>query len=140
MSEFYDPEVEFNPGLLPPGEQTRYIGREGVKEWTRNVSDFWVAVTAEPEERVEVGSDRILTIDRWHFEGRDGIEIVEELPTLLTFRNGLIVRVDGFTDKADALEAAGIVLTPTGVPRYSFVRTLDADEPDPPSEPKSPSD
>ena len=108
FAEFFDPEVEFNPGLLPPGEETRYIGREGVNEWIRNINDAWVAVTAEPEERIEVGSDRILTIDRWHFEGRDGIEIEEELPTLLTFRNGFIVRVDGFTDKADALEAAGL--------------------------------
>ena len=108
MGEFYDPEIEFNPGLLPPGEETRYIGREGVNEWTRNVNDAWVAVTAEPKERIEVGSDRILAIDRWHFQGRDGIEINEELPTLFTFRNGLIVRVDGFTNRTDALEAAGL--------------------------------
>ena len=108
FAEFFDPKVEFNPGLLPPGEETRYIGREGVNEWIRNINDAWVAVTAEPEQRIEVGSDRILTIDRWHFQGRDGIEIEEELPTLLTFRNGLIVRVDGFTDQAEALEAAGL--------------------------------
>ena len=105
---FFDPEVEFNPGLLPPGEKTSYIGREGVIEWTRNVSDSWVAVTAEPVERIELGSDRILATDRWHFHGRDGIEIEQELPTIFTFRNGLIVRVDGFTSRADALEAAGL--------------------------------
>ena len=108
LAEFFDPEVEFNPGLLPPGEETRYIGRDGVNAWIRNLNDAWVVVTAEPEERTEVGSDRILTIDRWHFQGRDSIEIEEELPTLLAFRNGLIVRVDGFTDKAEALEAAGL--------------------------------
>ena len=108
MGEFFDPEVEFNPGLLPPGEETHYIGREGVNKWTRNVLDAWVAVRAEPEERIEVGSDRILAIDRWHFQGRDGIHVEEELPTIFTFRNGLIVRVDGFTEKAEALEAAGL--------------------------------
>jgi len=108
LVEFYDPEGEFNPGLLPPGEETRYVGREGVNKWIWNVNDAWVAVTAEPEERFEVGSDRILAIDRWHFRGRDGIEIEEELPTLFTFRNGLIVRVDGFTNRAEALEAAGL--------------------------------
>jgi ketosteroid isomerase-like protein len=108
VGEFYDPEVEFNPGRLPPGEKTHYIGREGVNEWIRNANDAWVAVTAEPEEWIEVGSDRILAIDRWRFQGRDGIEIEEELPTIFTFRNGLIVRVDGFTNRADALEAAGL--------------------------------
>jgi len=30
MSAPFDPEVEFNPGLLPPDEETRYFGREGV--------------------------------------------------------------------------------------------------------------
>jgi hypothetical protein len=54
------------------------------------------------------GSDRFLAIDRWHFQGRDGIEIEEELPTIFTFRNRLIVRVDGFRNRADALEAAGL--------------------------------
>ena len=43
------------------------------------------------------------------FRGRDGIEIDRELPrAIFTFRNGLIVRIDGFTDKAEALEAAGL--------------------------------
>jgi hypothetical protein len=46
--------VEFNPGVLPPGEETRYIGREGVNEWIRNANDAWVAATAEPEERIEI--------------------------------------------------------------------------------------
>jgi len=40
--------------------------------------------------------------------GHDGIEIERELPTLYTFRDGLIVRVDGFTDRAEALKAAGL--------------------------------
>ena len=108
LGEFFDPEVEFNPGLLPPGEETHYTGLEGVNEWIGNVDDAWVAVTAESLERIEIGRDRILAIDRWRFQGRDGIEVEEELPTLFTFRNGLIVRVDGFTDKAEALEAAGL--------------------------------
>ena len=106
--QHFDPEVEFHPGLLPPGEDTEYLGREGVRQWIRNVNDAWVAVTVEPIERIEVASDRILAIDRWHFEGRDGIEVSEELPTALTFRNGLIIRVDGFTDKAEAFEALGL--------------------------------
>jgi ketosteroid isomerase-like protein len=103
-----DPEVEFHPGLLPPGEDTQYLGREGVMDWARNVNDAWEAVTVEPGQRIDIASDRILAIDRWRFEGRDGIQVEEELPTAFTFRDGLIVRVDGFTDKAEALKAAGL--------------------------------
>jgi hypothetical protein len=105
---YMDPEVEFHPGLLPPGEDTQYVGREGVMDWARNVNDAWEAVTVEPGQRIDVASDRILAIDRWRFEGRDGIQVEEELPTAFTFRDGLIVRVDGFTDKAEALETVGL--------------------------------
>lgn len=108
IQRYLDPEVEFHPGLVPPGEGTRYLGRDGVRQWIREVNDAWVAVTIQPKERIEIASDRVLAIDRWHFEGRDGIEIDEELPTAYTFRDGLIVRVDGFTDKAEALEATGL--------------------------------
>ena len=42
------------------------------------------------------------------FRGRDGIELELELPNLYTFRDGLVVRIDGFTDRAEALRAAGL--------------------------------
>jgi ketosteroid isomerase-like protein len=106
--QYLDPEVEFHPGPLPPGEDARYLGHQGVREWIRNVTDAWVEVSFEPKERIEIASDRILAIDRWFFRGRDGIEIEEELPTAYTFRNGLIVRVDGFTDKSEALKVVGL--------------------------------
>ena len=105
---YVDPEIDFNPGLLPPGEDTEYRGRKGVMDWIRNVNDAWEEVSVEPGERIVVASDRLLAIDRWRFEGRDGIQVEEELPTAFTFRDGLIVRVDGYTDTAEALEAAGL--------------------------------
>ena len=63
----------------------------------------WVLTVA-----LEATGIRILAIDRWIFRGREGIEIDRELPTIFTFRNGLIVRIDGFIDKAEALEAGGL--------------------------------
>ena len=58
------------------------------------------------DRRLEDG--RILSVDLWRFRGREGIEIDRELPTLYAFRDGLIVRIDGFTDQAEAFEAAGL--------------------------------
>jgi ketosteroid isomerase-like protein len=106
--QYFDPEVEFYPGILPPDQDADYLGRQGVREWLVAATESWVAVTVEPKERRDIASDRFLMVDRWLFRGRDGIEIEQELPTAFTFRNGLIVRVDGFTDKADALEATGL--------------------------------
>ena len=49
-----------------------------------------------------------LSLDLWTFQGRDGIELERELPELFTLREGLIARLDGFTDRKQALEAAGL--------------------------------
>lgn len=68
----------------------------------------WDAVTAEPQEMLETEDGRVLSVDRWRFRGRDGIELERELPNLFTFRGGLILRIDGFTETAEALEAAGL--------------------------------
>ena len=70
-------------------------------------TEAWESVDIEPKEIIEATGNRILSIDRWIFRGRDGIEIDRELPTIYTFRNGLIVRIDGFTDKAKALKLRG---------------------------------
>jgi ketosteroid isomerase-like protein len=101
-----DPEVELYPGIRAPDQHMRYVGREGWSEFIAGATEAWESVTIESKELIEMG-DRILAIDQWVFRGRDGIEIDRELPTIFTFRNGLIVRIDGFTDKAQALEAAG---------------------------------
>ena len=105
---FLDPEVELYPGIETPDQHQRYVGREGWSEFVEGAIEVWESVAIEHKEMLETADDRILGIDRWLFTGRDGIEIERELPTLFTFRDGLIVRIDGFTDKTDALEAAGL--------------------------------
>ena len=106
--QYLDPAVELYPGIETPDQDTRYVGHDGWKEFISDAIGGWQAVVIEPSERLEAGENRILAIDNWLFRGRDGIEIEWELPTLYTFRDGLIVRIDGFTDRAKALEAAGL--------------------------------
>jgi ketosteroid isomerase-like protein len=105
---YVDPQVEMHAGILAPDQNTRFLGREGYREFLRGAIEAWESVAAEPKEIIEAADNRILAVDRWLFRGRDGIEIERELPTLYTFRDGLVVGIDGFTDKAEALEAAGL--------------------------------
>jgi len=107
-AQYLDRAVEINPGVQAPDHESRLVGREGWKEFIRVAIEAWEAATAEPLETIETENGRILSIDLWRLRGRDGIEIERELPTLYTFRGGLIVRIDGFTEKAEALEAAGL--------------------------------
>jgi hypothetical protein len=105
---YLDRAVEIEPGVRAPDHDSKLLGREGWEEFIRVAIDAWEAATAEPLERIETEDGRILSIDLWRLRGREGIEIERELPTLYTFRDGLIVRIDGFTEKTEALEAAGL--------------------------------
>jgi hypothetical protein len=106
--ELLDPEVELYPGIRAPDQDTRYVGREAWQEFIQGAFEAWESVDIEPKERLEATGDRILAIDLWRFSGREGIEIQSELPTLFAFRQELIVRIDGFTEMAEALDAAGL--------------------------------
>ena len=108
LLQYLHPEVELYPGIRAPDQHQRYVGREGWTEFIEGAVGAWESVTIEPDKRIETSGNRILAIDRWIFRGRDGIEIDRELPTLFTFRDGLVARIDGFTDKAAALKAAGL--------------------------------
>src|SRR4051812_36544003 len=101
---YLDRAVEIDPGVQAPDHDSKLLGPEGWKEFIRVAIEAWKPAPAEPLERIETEDGRILSIDLWRLRGREGIEIERELPTLYTFRDGLIVRIDGFTEKADALE------------------------------------
>jgi ketosteroid isomerase-like protein len=64
---------------------------------------------SEPEEIIEVDSDRVLVLARETGVGRaSGLEFSERLAHLMTFREGKIVRFEVFTSRRQALEAAGL--------------------------------
>ena len=107
-TQYLDQAVEINPGVRAPDHDAKLLGHEGWREFIRVAIEAWETATAEPLERIEAEDGRILSTDLWRLRGRDGIEIERELPTLYAFRDGLIGRIDGFTEKAEALEAAGL--------------------------------
>ena len=102
------PDVELSPGIPAPDQDATYRGHRGMEAFFRLATDVWDTVAAEPEAILEIPGDRILVLDRWHFRGRGGIEINDELANAYTFRDGLIVRIEGYTDRAEARAAAGL--------------------------------
>jgi ketosteroid isomerase-like protein len=60
------------------------------------------------EEMIEAPGERVVVVESWHARGRDGIEFDFELTDVYTFRDGLVVRIEGFGEREDALEAAGL--------------------------------
>ena len=106
--QYVDVNVDLYPGVVAPDLDAHYTGRRGLREFFFRIATPWETVAVEPQQVIEAEDGRLLSVDLWRFRGRDGIEIDRELPNLFTFRDGLIVRIDGFSEKAEALEAAGL--------------------------------
>jgi ketosteroid isomerase-like protein len=108
--QYLHPECELYPAVPAPGEPRHYHGRTEAREFmVERIPDAWNAMTVEfKEEPIEAPDGRTLAVEQWRARGRDGIEIDTEVTDIYAFRDGLIARVDGFTDKGEALEAAGL--------------------------------
>lgn len=106
--QYLHPEVEIHPavgGELDFGSV--YRGHDGMRQFMETAwRDFDVAV--EAEEIVRAPGNRILATERWQLLGREGVRGQMQLTDMYEFRDGLIVRIDGFREKADAIEAAGL--------------------------------
>jgi ketosteroid isomerase-like protein len=104
-----DPEIEWVPmsALL---DGTRYHGHDGVREWMEDMKRDWTTYETKPEHFRDLGDDRVLALGTWHARGRGG-EVPLDFPQaawLLQYRKGKLARVQTFTDREKALEAAGL--------------------------------
>ena len=106
--ECLHPEVEIRPAVNALDAPRQYLGRDGARELFEAFNDDWQSMIVEIKETVHAPENRLLAVEHWQTGGRYGIELDAEITDLYVFRDGLIIRVDGFRDKAEALEAAGL--------------------------------
>ena len=106
------PKVEVRTALdqieAVGGSRGPIRGHEGVREWFDNTVQVFEKVTIEFKEIVEGKDGQIVAVENWRVRGGQGIEFDTVVTDVYGFRDGLIVRCDGFRDKAEALEAAGL--------------------------------
>jgi ketosteroid isomerase-like protein len=87
-----------------------YHGQEGLRQWRDDVFDVidsWSIVLDD----VITGDDPDVMVALERFVGRmkhTGLEANFPLAVLVHFRDGLIVRFQGYRDRAEALDAAGL--------------------------------
>jgi ketosteroid isomerase-like protein len=102
---FCHPDVEWSA----PEDGTTYRGREGVRqrleEWLESFGDY----RFEIQRVIDCGGDEVLVEGIEVGRGvTSGAEVRTTDYELLTFRDGLIVRIREYYDEAEALEAAGL--------------------------------
>lgn len=102
--ELLDPEVEWNAFRFAPVAE--YRGRDGVRRWLDEVSEMFEGLLIEPQEFVDHG-ERVVVVSSMRGRGRgSGVETEQTLVSLWTFRDGMVVRHDAFTEREEALRRA----------------------------------
>ena len=86
-----------------------YEGRDGVRQFWRDVDDAFDGFSATLEEVIARGDDRVVVGVRIAGRGRaSGIDANMAIYQATTFQDGMAFRVGFFLSRADALEAAGL--------------------------------
>jgi ketosteroid isomerase-like protein len=102
------PAIALYPALTGLDVDTGYHGRAEVKQFFETITEPWESYVIDVEETTEAPEDRVVVVERWRARGRDGIEFDFQLADVYTFRDGVLVKVEGFSDKDEALAAAGL--------------------------------
>jgi uncharacterized protein len=108
LLEVIDPAVEWIP-IMAALEGRVYRGHDGIRRWIEDLSADWELFETHQEEFREIG-DRVLVFGRWRARARgSGVELQTQPATwLIDLEDGRIVRLQTFTDRTEALEAAGL--------------------------------
>ena len=109
LYRFLASDVEWVP-INAALEGTRYRGHDGVRQWIEDMNRDWDFFEARPVEVRDLGDERLLALGTWRARGRSsGLELDSQPAAwLLQLRGGKAVRMQTFTDRAKALEAAGL--------------------------------
>jgi ketosteroid isomerase-like protein len=105
----YDPEVQIDLTAVPHVGQSRvYFGLEGVQEWLRDLLASFGEMKVEVEEWIDAGERVIAMVHNYGRGKRSGVAVDKPEAHLWTVRDGLLVRLQIFPTRSDALEAAGL--------------------------------
>ena len=99
----FDPHVVMNPTDTSPYYSPDAM-RDDFERWASAFEDLKVTV----EEIIDAG-DQVVVVAHHQGRGRaSGVKVDARFYALYTLREGKVLRVDEYTERKDALEAAGL--------------------------------
>jgi ketosteroid isomerase-like protein len=106
LGAFLDPGIEWIPVAESPLALDSYRGFDGVRRFWSEFLSAWQSYRVEPLRFDETGDQVAVVV---HIVGRTHeLEVDETRSSLLTVRDGRVVRVESFAGPDDAREAAGL--------------------------------
>jgi ketosteroid isomerase-like protein len=109
-AESLDPDIEYlRIGTDTPDLEGRWLGVDEVKVAMREYLEPLSDLRIEAERFIDLGGDKVMVLTRHTARGKQsGVPIEHELADLFTLREGKIVRVATWWNRAAGLEAAGL--------------------------------
>jgi ketosteroid isomerase-like protein len=111
VTKFVHPDYEFHTGVRVPSIPSVVRGHDELRAWIEQwYQDPWEGQLQMDVERIEELDDgRVLALLTLRARGRgSGAPVDTEYAHILTIRDGLCLRVDGFPTWKRALAAAGL--------------------------------
>jgi ketosteroid isomerase-like protein len=108
VAELLDPDVE-QPGTIGGLEERDLAhGVDGIRQRYARDEEAWGDYRIEPERLIDAG-DRVVAFHREYQRGKSsGIELVTETAAVIELKGGRITRIQGYMERAAALQAAGL--------------------------------
>jgi len=111
MNRLVDPDVELHATVGGVQEGRVRRGIDEIREDYEADEETWEEHDIEIERLIDAG-DRVVIFQHESMRGKtSGIDVESDLAVLVDLRDGRIVRVQGYIDRAAALEAAGVPAT-----------------------------
>ena len=105
---YLDPEVDWVsiPNFLP--DAADYHGRDGVSRWFANLDELFDELSWRLDEVIDGGEAAVVCCAASGRGRQSGIEMEVQVFSALTIRDDLVVRLESFLRREQALEAAGL--------------------------------
>jgi ketosteroid isomerase-like protein len=100
----YHPSADY----LPPDMDTVYYGHDGYRRFWRQWLDAFEDIRWDPEEMIDFGAKALVTTRQSGHGSGSGVAVSQPVFQVFTFRGGLVIRQEDFSDRSKALEAAGL--------------------------------
>jgi ketosteroid isomerase-like protein len=102
-----DEQVEARDHDIMDGRE--YQGHAGVRRWLfDDWASAWAEFSLEPQEYIDVDDEHVIVVFQMKATGRaSGVAIERQDAMVWALRSGLIVRIDYYNSKQQALDAVG---------------------------------
>jgi ketosteroid isomerase-like protein len=108
MADLLHPDAEQHGtvGGVEEGSVARGISQ--IRQIFERMGEAWDEQRIEPQKFIDAG-DQVVVFQREYQRGkRSGVELVVDTAAVLDLRDGRIVRIQGYMDRAAALKAVGL--------------------------------